>query len=84
MKKGDDDVDDEDDYAVRTRVSQEQVTATLCTEELFPSTQYICLALPAYQGSNGGYTDGQNNSFSGLSWFSHLPAGPQDCLQSIR
>jgi hypothetical protein len=54
MKKGDDVVDDEDDYAVRTRVSQEQVTATLCTEELLPSTQFICIPLPAYQEDQMG------------------------------
>jgi hypothetical protein len=37
MKKGDDvAVDGDDDDAVRTSVSQSQVTGTLCTEELFP------------------------------------------------
>jgi hypothetical protein len=41
MKKGDNVADDEDDDVVRTSVSQDQVTATLCTEELFLSTQYI-------------------------------------------
>jgi hypothetical protein len=40
MKKGDEVADDEDDDAVRTSVSQDQVTATLCTEELFLITQY--------------------------------------------
>jgi hypothetical protein len=42
-EKGDevaDDEDDDDDDAVRTSVSQNRVTATLCTEELFLSTQY--------------------------------------------
>jgi hypothetical protein len=39
MKKGDDVTDDEDDDAVRISVSQDQVTATLCTEELFLRAQ---------------------------------------------
>jgi hypothetical protein len=41
MKKGDDVADDEDSDVVRTCVSQDQVTATLCIEELFLRTQYI-------------------------------------------
>jgi hypothetical protein len=41
MKKGDEVADDEDDDAVRTSVSQDRVTATLCTEELFLITQYM-------------------------------------------
>ncbi len=41
MKKGEDVADDEDDDAVRTSVSQDQVTETLCNEELFLRTQYI-------------------------------------------
>ncbi len=41
MKKGDEVADDEDDDAVRTNVSQDRVTVTLYTEELFLSTQYI-------------------------------------------
>ncbi len=45
-KKGDDVADDEDNDAMRPRVSQDQVTLTLCTDELFLSTQYI--AIPAY------------------------------------
>jgi hypothetical protein len=56
MKKGDDVAGYEDEDAVRTSVSQDRVTATLCTEELFLRTQYI--ALSAYQtGQNvgGGY-----------------------------
>jgi hypothetical protein len=44
MKKGDDvavyDRDDDDDM-VRTSVSLNRVTATLCTEESFLRTQYI-------------------------------------------
>jgi hypothetical protein len=32
MKKGDKVADDEDDDAVRTSVSQDRVTATLCTK----------------------------------------------------
>ncbi len=38
MKKGDEVADDEDDDVVRTSMSQDQVTATLCTDELFLST----------------------------------------------
>ncbi len=41
MKQGDDVVVDDDDDSVRTSVSQGQVTATLCTKELFSRTQYI-------------------------------------------
>ncbi len=44
MKKGadvDDDEDDEDDNAVRTSVTEDWMTATLYTEELFIGTQYI-------------------------------------------
>jgi hypothetical protein len=41
MKKGDDVADDEDDDGVGTSMSQEQVTVTLCTEELFLSTRFI-------------------------------------------
>jgi hypothetical protein len=33
--------DDEDDDAVRTSVSQDRVTVTLCTEELFHRNQNI-------------------------------------------
>ncbi len=41
-KKKEDEVDDEnDDDVVRTSVSQDRVTAPLCTVELFPYTQYI-------------------------------------------
>ncbi len=42
MSKMGDEVDDEDYEEVeRTSVSQDRVTATLCTEELFLSTQYV-------------------------------------------
>jgi hypothetical protein len=41
-KKKGDEVDDEDnDDVVSTGVSQDRVTPTLCTEELFPCTKYI-------------------------------------------
>jgi hypothetical protein len=40
-KKGDEVADDEDDDdAVRTSVSQDQVTVTLCTDELFLNIWY--------------------------------------------
>ncbi len=41
MRKGDDVAVDNDDGAVKTIVSQTQVTATPCTEELFLRTRYI-------------------------------------------
>jgi hypothetical protein len=40
-KKGDKVEDEDDDDEVGTIVSQDRVTATLCTEELFLITQYI-------------------------------------------
>ncbi len=44
-----------DDDAVRTSVSQNQVTATLCTKQPFLRTQYIYIALSTYQsGKKGG------------------------------
>jgi hypothetical protein len=44
-----------DDDALKTSVSQNRVTATLCTEELFLRTQYILIALSTYQtGENVG------------------------------
>jgi hypothetical protein len=39
MKKGDGIVDVDDDDEVRTSASQNHVTATLCTEEIFLRTQ---------------------------------------------
>ncbi len=60
-------------------MSQDRETATLCTEDLFLSTQYIHISLPAYQMVNYvgevEVTDGQYHIFSGPSWVSHLPAG---------
>jgi hypothetical protein len=43
MKKGNDVAADDDDE-VRTSVSQDQVTATLCAEKLFLRTKYIYLS----------------------------------------
>ncbi len=40
-KKGDKVKDEDDDDVVRTSVSQDRVTVTLCTEELFLCTQYM-------------------------------------------
>jgi hypothetical protein len=40
MKKGDDVADYEEDDVMRTSVSQDQVTVTRFTEELFLRTQY--------------------------------------------
>jgi hypothetical protein len=45
-KKGDEVADSEDDDAVvRTNLSQDRVTATLFTEEMFLSTQYTYIAM---------------------------------------
>jgi hypothetical protein len=51
MKKGDDVAEDDNDDVVRTSVSKDRATATLYTEELFLSTQYLqyTVALSAYQ-----------------------------------
>jgi uncharacterized protein YpmB len=74
MKKRDDVADDEDDDMVRTSVSQDQVTATLFTEELFLKTLHLALA--TYQTGQiwewGGY--GRHDAFSNTSWVSHLLA----------
>jgi hypothetical protein len=53
MKMGDDVTDDEDDDAVRTSVSRDQVTATLCTEEL-SSVLSIYSSLHTSDRSNAG------------------------------
>ncbi len=62
------DVEDDDD-AVRTSVSQDRVTAALCTEELFLSTQYI--ALTAYQMVNHVGGDGYGWS-TWQTWYAQL------------
>jgi hypothetical protein len=57
MKKGDvvDDADDEDaDDEVRTSVSRNHVTATLCTEEFFPRNQYVLYSSLSYQQKDVG------------------------------
>jgi hypothetical protein len=88
-KNGDKVTDDEDadDYVVRTSVSQDRVTGTLYTKELFLSTQYIFnVALPAYHIVNylgAEDTNGQHNTFGRPSWVSHLPAIPHHGLQII-
>jgi hypothetical protein len=59
-------------------MSQDRVLATLCTEELFLSTQHI--ALPVYQKAKmcrGEDADSQQDAFGSPSWVPHLPAGPQ-------
>jgi hypothetical protein len=57
IKKGDDVADDDDNDAVRTSVSQDQVTATLCTKEIVPHDS-VYIALITYQTDKnewGGY-----------------------------
>jgi hypothetical protein len=46
MKRGDEAADDEDDDAVRTSVSQDRMTETLFSGELFFSTQYTVYSSP--------------------------------------
>ncbi len=77
MKKGDDVADDDNDDAMRrTSVSQDRVTETLYSEELFHITQYKSLSTSQIVKNVWGWgTDSQNNTFSGHSWVSHLPAG---------
>jgi hypothetical protein len=55
-KRDEVEVEDEDDDVVRICVSQDRVTETLCTEELFLCIQYTYLALPTDQnmGEGGG------------------------------
>ncbi len=71
MKKRYDVADDENDNAVRTSVSQVQVTATLCIEEMFLRTQYIQYSsLHTSDRSNvgmGGYVDAQHDTINGPS-----------------
>jgi hypothetical protein len=50
MKKGNDVADDDNDDAVRNSVLQERVTATLCTEELFPSWSFMFSGFPISTG----------------------------------
>ncbi len=50
---------------MRTSVSQDRVTVTLCTEELFFCTQYIQLSHISGRYQEGGKdTDGQNSTSS--------------------
>jgi hypothetical protein len=84
-KKGDDVAIDEDDDAVRTSVSQDQVIAPLCTKELFLCSVFT--ALPTYQKLNhegGEDLDSQYDTFSRPSWVSHFPAGPHYSLQGFQ
>jgi hypothetical protein len=74
-KKGDAVADDDnDDNAVRTSVSQDRVTVTLCTKELFLSTQYtVYSSLHISENKSVGKgkdTDGQHVSLG-------RPAGSQ-------
>ncbi len=63
MKKGDDvAVEDNDDDAVRTSVSQNRETATLCTEELFIRTQYITRYIRPVKTCGGKEMYGQHNT----------------------
>jgi hypothetical protein len=47
-------IEDDDDDVVRTSVSQDRVTATLCPEELFLCTQHIKLSTHIGQVKCGG------------------------------
>jgi hypothetical protein len=76
-KKKEDEVNNEDDDDVaRTSVSQDRATATLCTEGLFLSTQYIQVS-PHIRRSTirGGGEYGQSTRhIRGPSWVSHPPS----------
>jgi hypothetical protein len=77
--KGDDVVvGHNDDDVLRTSVSQNRVTVTLCTEELFLRTHYIYLSphIRQVKMCSGKETEGQHDKWSGPSWVSHLPAVP--------
>ncbi len=71
-KKGDEVADYKDNDAVRISVSQDRVTATLCTEELFSALSiysYPCIsdAQPCGGGVGREDTDGQRETFCGPS-----------------
>jgi hypothetical protein len=80
MRKRDEIADDEDDDAVRTSVSQDHVIATLCSEELFLSTQYTVYSSPHISERSimrrGGYGRSMQHiqrsqlSFTPPSWIS--------------
>ncbi len=59
---------------------------TLCSEELFLSTQYIWFSqhFRKVNHEGGEDIDGRHDTFSGPSWISHLPAGPQWGLQGFQ
>jgi hypothetical protein len=85
--KGDEVADDEDDDAVRTSVLQDQMTATLCTEELLLSTRYILLSLHirwSTMWGGGGDLEDQHDTYGRPSWVSHLLARPHCGLQVFR
>ncbi len=86
VKKGDDVADDEDDDAdddsVRTSVSKDRATVTLCTGELFFRTKDSSLIRHVKRGW-GEDTDSQDDTFSGPSWVSHLPTVPPCASQGF-
>jgi hypothetical protein len=59
---------------------------TLCSEELFLSTQYIWLSqhFRKVNHEGGEDMDSRHDIFSGPNWVSHLPAGPQWGLQGFQ
>ncbi len=78
---------DDDDDDVRTSVSQDRAIATLCTEVLFPFTQYTYIALSTYQTGKTWGGRGYRRStqhISKASWIPHLPAGPHHEFQSFQ
>jgi hypothetical protein len=70
-------VDDDDDDAVRTSVSQNRVTATMWTEEFFLKTQYY-IVLPSYKPgkSVGGRNGWSTRHLETCQLGSQLPANP--------
>jgi hypothetical protein len=84
MKKGDDVAGDDDDDAVRT-VNYKTEWHRKCVLRNNSSALSIYSTLHTSDRLNvgGGGMDGQHDTFSGVSWVSHLPAGPPYGLQGF-
>jgi hypothetical protein len=76
VKKGDVIVVADTDDDERTSVSQNQVTATLCTEALFLRNRYYSIALSSYQPGKmwRGMKQMVNRTLGAVQLGSHLPA----------
>jgi hypothetical protein len=77
--KRDNVADDEDDDAVRTSVSQDWVTPTLCTKELFLSTRYILYSSPHTSNrSNVGGGEDTDSQYDTLAVPARSPTSQLD------